>query len=179
MNISFSRTICFALVSVTLPLPAFAQTTGNPIVATAREIFDRQSKFIVAAAEEMPAEKYSYHPTADQWSFGKIAAHIATSGTAICGMLSDATPSPLKVSETDGKGAIVDAIKSSFASCDQALTKLTDAQLGDTITYFRGARKPRARALFELTDDLEDHYSQLAGYMRLSGLTPPSAQPKK
>jgi hypothetical protein len=54
-----------------------------------------------------------------------------------------------------------------------------DAQLGDTITYFGGAKKPRARALVELTDDLEDHYSQLASYLRLKGMLPPSAQGKK
>jgi uncharacterized damage-inducible protein DinB len=156
-----------------------AQTTANPVVSTAREIFARQSKFILAAAEEMPADKYSYHPTPDQWSFGKVTAHIATSGNAICGMLSDTPPPDAKVSETDSKEAIVAAVKTSFAFCDKALTNLTDAQMGDTITYFRGARTPRARALFELTDDLEDHYSQLAGYLRLSGLTPPSAQPRK
>jgi uncharacterized damage-inducible protein DinB len=167
------------LLLATIALTANAQTTVNPVVTTAKEIFVRQSKFIVAAAEEMPAEKYSYHPTPDQWSFAKISAHIALSGNAICSMLSDATPPAGKVSESDSKEAIVAALKTSFAFCDQSLAKLTDAQLGDTITYFRGEKKPRARALIELTDDLEDHYSQLAGYLRLSGLTPPSAQPKK
>jgi hypothetical protein len=56
---------------------------------------------------------------------------------------------------------------------------LKDSQLGETVTFFRGARVPRARALFELTGDLEDHYSQMAGYLRLNNLTPPSAQPRK
>ena len=167
--------VLIAFMSLTVQ----AQTSANPVVSTAREIYLRQSKFIVAAAEEMPAEKYSYHPTPDQWSFGRVTAHIATSGTAICGMLSDTQPAVVKVSESESKDAIVAAVKASFAVCDQALNKLTDAQLGDTITYFRGARTPRARALFELTDDLEDHYSQLAGYLRLNGLTPPSASPRK
>jgi hypothetical protein len=95
-------------------------------------------------------------------------------------MLSDIpAPQGPKVSETDSKESIVAAIKGSFEFCDKAPANLTDAQMGDTITYFRGARTPRARALFELTDDLEDHYSQMAGYLRLSGMTPPSAQPKK
>ena len=163
-----------------LGLAANAQTTANPVVSTAREIFLRQSKFIVAAAEQMPADKYNYHPTPDQWSFAKITSHIAVSGNAICGMLSD-TPAPqgAKVSDSDSKDTILAAVKASFEFCDKALTNLTDSQMGDTITYFRGARTPRARALFELTDDLEDHYSQMASYLRLSGLTPPSAQPKK
>ena len=163
-----------------LGLAANAQTTANPVVATAQEIFARQSKFIVAAAEQMPADKYSYHPTPDQWSFAKISSHIALSSNAICGMLSD-TPPPqgAKVSDTDSKDTIVAAVKASFEFCDKALANLNDSQMGDTITYFRGEKKPRARALFELTDDLEDHYSQLASYLRLNGMTPPSAQPKK
>ena len=174
------RLFWLAMIGLATPLAAYAQATANPVVSTAREIFARQSKFIVAAAEQMPADKYSYHPTPDQWSFAKVTSHIALSGNSICSMLSD-TPGPQspKVSDTDPKDTIVAALKESFAFCDKALANLTDSQMGDTITYFRGAKTPRARALFELTDDLEDHYSQMASYLRLSGMTPPSAQPKK
>src|ERR1700728_5489433 len=95
------RLLWLAMIGLAAPLAANAQATPNPVVSTAREIFARQSKFIVAATEQMPADKYSYHPTPDQWSFGKIASHIAVSGNAICAMLSD-TPAPqAKVSETD------------------------------------------------------------------------------
>jgi uncharacterized damage-inducible protein DinB len=177
---SMRRLFWLAMIGLATPLAAYAQATANPVVSTAREIFARQSKFIVAAAEQMPAEKYSYHPTPDQWSFAKVTSHIALSGNSICSMLSD-TPGPQspKVSDTDPKDTIVAALKESFEYCDKALANLTDSQMGDTITYFRGAKTPRARALFELTDDLEDHYSQMASYLRLSGMTPPSAQPKK
>ena len=169
-----------AMAALAAPMAAPAQTTANPVVTTAQELFTRQAKFIVAAAEEMPADKYSYHPTPGQWSFGKITSHIAHSGTSICGMLSvGPAPAAPKVTEADAKDAQVAALKASFAICDRALAELKDSQLGDTITYFRGERKPRARALFELTNDVEDHYSQLAGYLRLNGLTPPSAQPRK
>lgn len=158
---------------------AGAQSTQNPIVSSANEIYSRQSKFIVAAAEEMPADKYNYHPTAGQNSFGKIVAHVTQANSRVCGMLSGApAQQPAKVSETDSKEALVAALKTSFSFCDSAMAKLTDSQLGDTITFFRGAQKPRARALFELTGDLEDHYSQMAGYLRQVGLIPPSAKPR-
>ncbi len=172
--------LCLAMAALAAPMAAPAQTTANPVVTTAQELFTRQARFIIAAAEEMPADKYSYHPTPGQWSFGKITSHIALSGTAICGMLS-AGPAPTapKITEAGPKDDQVAALKASFANCDRALADLKDSQLGDTITYFRGERKPRARALFELTNDVEDHYSQLAGYLRLNGLTPPSAQPRK
>src|ERR1700677_5142971 len=111
------RLLWLAMIS----LAANAQTTANPVVSTAREIFLRQSKFIVAAAEQMPADKYSYHPTPDQWTFAKITSHIALSGNAICGMLSDTKPPEGKVSDTDSKDAIVTAVKASFEFCDKAL----------------------------------------------------------
>jgi hypothetical protein len=83
------------------------------------------------------------------------------------------------VTETSPKPALAAALKASFDYCAQALDALHDSQLADPITYFGGAKKPRARALVELTDDLEDHYSQLAGYLRLNQMLPPSAAPKK
>ncbi|MBT9331628.1 DinB family protein [Paracidobacterium acidisoli] len=174
------RLIWLAIAGLAAPLALSAQTTANPIVSSAREIYARQSKLIVAAAEEMPADKYSYHPTPDQWSFGKVTSHIAMSSYAVCSMLSGtAVPDGAKVSDTDSKDQIVAGVKAAFDFCDKALGGLQDSSLGDTITFFRGTHAPRARALFELTGDLQDHYSQQAGYLRLNGMLPPSAKPRK
>jgi len=152
----------------------------NPVVASAKEIYVRQAAYIVAAAEEMPADKYMFKPTPEQMTFAKIISHVAQSNGGLCGMLSD-TPAPatVKVAETATKEELVAGVKASFAFCDTAMAGLTDAKMGDTIAFFGGAKKPRARALIEITGDLEDHYSQLAGYLRLNGLLPPSAKPKK
>jgi uncharacterized damage-inducible protein DinB len=186
--------ICIALIPIGLAVaPALhAQTTAkpvappppvvttNPVVWSAKEIVTRQAKYIAAAAEQMPADKYSYHPTPDQWTYGKIVAHVTQANFAVCAMLSD-TPAPqgMKIAETDSKETLRASLKASFESCDKALANLQDSRLGDTITYFRGAKVPRARALVELTDDLEDHYSQMASYLRLNGMIPPSAKPQK
>jgi hypothetical protein len=159
--------------------PAPAVDTKNPVVWSANDVYARQAKYIVAAAELMPADKYSYKPTPEQLSFGRIIAHIAQSNTGICAMLSGTPAAPPKLAETDPKDTLIAALKASFDSCDKTFAALQDAQLGDTITFFRGAKVPRARALIEITGDLEDHYSQMAGYLRLNGILPPSAQPKK
>lgn len=156
---------------------ALAQDASNPVVTSAKEIFERQSGYIVAAAEQMPADKYSYHPTPDQWTYGKIVSHVIQGNFGVCGMLSgDGQGTAPAVTETTPKDQLVPILKQSFDTCQKALDGLQDSSLGATITYFRGAKKPRARALVELTDDLEDHYSQLAIYLRLSGMLPPSAK---
>lgn len=155
---------------------AVAQDASNPVVSSAKEIFQRQSAYIVAAAKQMPADKYGYHPTPDQWSYGKIVSHVIQANFGVCGMLSGDGPGKAPaVTETTPKDQLVPILEQSFDTCQKALDGLQDSSLGATITYFRGAKKPRARALLELTDDLEDHYSQLASYLRLNGMTPPSA----
>jgi uncharacterized damage-inducible protein DinB len=168
--------ICLVLATV-----ARAQeTTANPVTASAKEIFDRQAGRILASANEMPGDKYSYHPTPEQWTFGKIISHVAQSDFAVCAMISDnPAPQDFKVTETDPKEKLVPAVKASFDFCTQALAKLQDSQMGDPITFFGGRKTPRSRAVIELVSDLVDHYSQLASYLRLNGMLPPSAQPPK
>lgn len=156
---------------------ALAQDASNPVVSSAKEIFQRQAGYIVAAAEQMPADKYEYHPTSDQWTYGKIVSHVIQANFGACGMLSGDGPGkgPM-VTDAAPKDKLLPVLKQSFDTCQKALDGLKDSSLGDTITYFRGAKKPRARALVELTDDLEDHYSQMASYLRMNGMVPPSAK---
>lgn len=172
--------ISIGVVVVCLLAVSGKAQVANPVVSSAKEIFVRQSAYIQGAADEMPTDKYGYHPTPDQWSYGKIIAHVAQANDHVCAMLTDKpAPNGPAVTETSPKTALAAALKASFDYCETALDTLQDSQLGDTITYFGGAKKPRARTLVELTDDLEDHYSQMASYLRLNGMLPPSAKPKQ
>jgi hypothetical protein len=172
--------ILIIAICVATPIAVRAQSApANPVVASAQEIFERQSKYIVGAAEEMPGDKYSYHPTPGQWSYAKILSHVAQSSFNLCSMLSGSpAPQNWKVVESDPKEKLVPAVKASFDFCSKVLANLQDSKLGDTVTFLAGRQVPRARVLIELTDDLEDHYSQLASYLRLNEMTPPSAKPQ-
>lgn len=159
------------------PLPA--EATANPMTWSAKTLYQRDAKNMIAAAEAMPEDKYSYHPTPDQWTFGKVVAHIAQSNGALCGALSGtAAPATLTVSETASKADLVAGLKASFDFCGPILDGVTDAKLGETLTVFHRTM-PRAMVLMLVPVDLADHYSQMAAYLRLNGILPPSAQPKK
>jgi len=161
------------------PAPLPAEAAANPVVWSAKMLYDRNSKNMIAAADEMPADKYSYHPTPDQWTFGKVVSHIAQSNGGLCAALSGTTaPAALTVSDTASKADLVAALKASFDFCGPVLDGLTDAKLGQPITLFHRTM-PRAAALVVLPVDLADHYSQMAAYLRLNGMLPPSAQPRK
>src|SRR5947209_16684732 len=52
----------------------------NPVTNGIRAMAQRQTKNIVDAAEEMPADKYGYKPTPAQMSFGKVVVHLILEG---------------------------------------------------------------------------------------------------
>ena len=77
--------IWLTILSLAAPMAARAQTgTANPVSTTLREVLDSYSTNLVAAAEEMPAEKYSYHPTPAQMTFGKSMEHVAEVNNIAC-----------------------------------------------------------------------------------------------
>jgi hypothetical protein len=67
-------------------------------------------------------------------------------------------------------------MKASFNFSASSLVMLDDSKMGDSITFIGGRKVPRARAVFELTDDINDHYAQLATYLRAADLLPPTAK---
>lgn len=172
------QTIClFLLFAATVVL---AQEK-NPVTSVAREILPRQQKNLVAAAEEMPADKFGYKPTEQQMTFGHLILHIIGSNNHLCSTIGDVpeVKAPVPLKETDGKDKLVAGLKASFDFCTTALAKVDDSKLGDEVELFGGRKGPRAFALFALTNDWADHYSSAAIYLRLNGLLPPTAQPKK
>lgn len=158
----------------------FAQDK-NPVTSVARQILPRQQKNLVAAVEEMPADKFGYKPTEQQMTFGHLVLHIIESNNYLCshiGDLSEVKP-PVPLKESDGKDKLVAALQASFDFCNTALGKVDDSKLGDEVELFGGRKGSRAFALIALTNDWADHYSSAAMYLRLNGLLPPTAQPKK
>lgn len=172
-------TCCAVVLMASLALAQAAPPSGkNPVSDTVRQIFENQQKNLVGAAEEMPADKYTFHPTEGQISFGQIMAHIATSNAFLCQRIGDQQPpdSITKVKADDGKDKIVAAVKASFDFCSAALKSVDDSKLGDEVSAYRNSKRPRAWALIALTNDFADHYAAAAGYLRSAGLMPPSAQ---
>jgi uncharacterized damage-inducible protein DinB len=168
--------VVFVLFAATA---VFAQDK-NPVTSVVREILPRQQKNLVAAVEEMPAGKFSFKPTENQMTFGHLVLHILESNNYLCSKIGDVTEAkPTGLKESDEKDKLVTALKASFDFCSTALSKVDDSKLADEVELFGGRKGPRAFALIALTNDWADHYSSAAMYLRLNGLLPPTAQPKK
>jgi hypothetical protein len=159
---------------------AVAQPDANPVANAVRKILDRRSKVTIGAAEAMPADKYSFRPTPEQMTFGHLVLHTLDSNNFLCSSIAG-TPAPKgeKLTDTDSKDKLVAGLKSSFDYCTQVLAKTDDSNLAEQVPFFGGDKISRAGAMIVLTDVAFDHYSMAAMYLRLNGLVPPSAQPKK
>ncbi len=151
----------------------------NPVTSVVKEILPHQQKNLVAAAEEMPADKYAYKPTEQQMTFGHLVLHIIGANNHLCSTIGGVpAPSSPGLKETDEKDKLVSALKASFDFCNTALAKVDDSKLSDQVELFGGRKGPRAFALIALTNDWADHYSAAAMYLRLNGMLPPTAQKK-
>lgn len=160
-----------------LPSPVVAQASQNPVSDALRSVEQRRGKNLVDAAEEMPADKYGFKPTPAQMTFGEVMVHLAEGNDFLCSTISGVqAPERSKVAATDAKDKLVARLKETFDFCAAALAKLDDSKLGDKVPWFGKREASRAQAVLVTVDDWADHYSQVAIYLRLNGLLPPTAK---
>jgi hypothetical protein len=154
--------------------------TKDPVSASLRVLLPRSQNNLVGAIEAMPADKFSYKPTPEQMTFAHLVVHIIGSNNSLCAKVAD-VPAPKvdELKESDSKDQLVTAAKASFVFCSEALGKMDDSKLGDSVELFGGHQFPRAMAAMGLASSWADHYASAAMYLRLNGILPPSAQPKK
>ncbi len=154
-------------------------TVANPVSTFVKAGVARYGKNMTAAAEAMPAEKYSFKPSPEMNSYGHLMMHIAQTNNTFCAKISGQTAPDVKIAETDPKDKLVAAIKDSFAFCTAALEKVDDSRLGEQFVLFGGRPMSRGGALVALGGSWTDHYATQAIYLRLNGILPPTAQPEK
>jgi hypothetical protein len=151
----------------------------NPVSTFVKAGVARYQKNMVAAAEAMPAEKYSFKPSPEMNSYGHLMMHIAQSNNAFCSKISGQAAPDAKLAETDPKDKLVAAMKDSFAFCTTALASVDDSKLGEQFMFFGNRPISRGGALVALGGSWTDHYATQAIYLRLNGILPPTAQPEK
>jgi DinB superfamily len=158
-------------------LPGIAAAQSAPVADAFRDFAGSEAKHLTAAADLMPADKYSYAPTPAQMTFGHIMTHLAEGNDYFCGAISGTkAPNRTKVAATDSKEVLVARLKETFDFCDKALAGVDDSKLGEQLPFFGGKTRSRASIMTITTGDWADHYSQVAIYLRLNGILPPTAK---
>jgi len=175
---------CWLLVSsllfpVLFPVALAGQSSATAsrlgVIAQFERIADIFGGQLVAAFDSIPASRYEYRPTPLQQTVGYIAQHVENANYSLCERLGSARHARTsKDSLRDSvkahwpKDTLVRRLDASLRFCDTAIEQLTDVD-----------SPALASNLLLFETDLAEHYSQIAGYMRLLGLVPPSALPPR
>ena len=166
-----------ALAIGCLTATAAAQAPATPVADAFRATEQRHAKNLIAAIEEMPAAKFGFKPTPAQMSIADIAGHLSEGNDYLCSAISgEAAPKRAELPKGASKEALVARLKETFQFCETALAKVSDSDLSAEVPFFGGRKVTRAQAMFVTAEDWADHYSQLATYLRLNGLLPPTAK---
>jgi len=190
MKISYAT-----LLALVLPLGLAAQQPpagppANPITTAFKQRITGLHRNIAQAFDSIPESKFGYKPTPAQLTIGYIAQHVASDNYLFCTRFGTLQPTLVfkdtataeSVKAKWPKDKLVSKLKESIKFCDDAIAQVDDAKLAEAVTvqFGNGPARPTTRASMVLGHALDqsDHYSQLANYMRLNGITPPSALPR-
>jgi uncharacterized damage-inducible protein DinB len=177
------------LLAIPAVLAAQAAPPANPITTVLKNRTLGLQRNIAQAFDSIPESKFSYKPTPVQLTIGYIAQHVASDDYLFCNAFGSMKATiPAEDTETADsvkakwpKEKLVAKLKESLKFCEDAFAQLDDAKLAEQTTIMAGGQSRnvgRAQMVVGHALDLADHYSQIANYMRLNNLIPPSALPR-
>ena len=141
----------------------------NNLTTTAiQRYFNGVRRNLEAAADVMPADKYGYKMTEGQMTFAQWLNHSSDRNYTDCATLKgepvpDAGKSPITVTAKD---AVMKTLKDSLAYCATALQAVDDQKVTST--------PQMSYSFLHVIVHNNEIYGNIAGYMRLNGIVPPS-----
>jgi uncharacterized damage-inducible protein DinB len=179
--------LAFVFAYVTLPA-ASAQTTdaGYPdelspsLASSTKAMHAMIRRNLAEAAENMPANEYGFRPTPQVRTFGQIIGHVVDANFFFCSQVAgEKSPATADYEQITDKAALVKALNDSLVYCDRVYAATTDANFIQPVQIANvmgtGSTKTvrGAMLMYNITHNNE-HYGNLAVYMRLKGHVPPS-----
>jgi uncharacterized damage-inducible protein DinB len=179
--------LAFVFAYVTVPA-ASAQTTDagyfdelSPSLAgSAKAMHAMIRRNLAEAAENMPADEYAFRPTPQVRTFGQLIGHLVDANFYFCSQVAgEKSPATADYEQLTDKAALVKALKDSLAYCDRVYAATTDANFVQPVQIANvvGAGSTNTVRGAVLTYNIahnNEHYGNLAVYMRLKGHVPPS-----
>jgi len=165
-----------AAFPIMLPAQDTPAAPANPIASSEKGFYMIVSGNVIAAAEKMPEENYSFKPTPEVRSFGQLIGHVADAQYMFCALASGDTPSPKGIEKSKtSKADLVAALKDAVSYCNNTYSNMTDAQ-GSQMVKFMKYNLARLSVLSVNTAHTDEHYGNIVTYLRLKGIVPPSSE---
>lgn len=164
-------TVLFA--GAVLVLPARPQEGALPSQLT--DHWKTSKKYVIALAEQMPAEDYSFKPNPDEMSFGQQLAHIAGANTFFFATLTgqkDPIPKPTQFD----KANVLKLLNTSYDFVIAAVDKLDHERMHQTFDSPAGGKMTGMELYLLAVDHTAHHRGQCIVYLRMKGIQPASYQ---
>jgi uncharacterized damage-inducible protein DinB len=134
------------------------------------------SRQLIALAEAIPAEKYSWRPAAGVRSTGEVLMHIAGTNFYLLNLMGHKEPPDfesvdVKKVATD-KAKVIDWLKRSLDAVSEAHATVTAAELKKT-QKFLGHEATDEGLYLRILVHANEHMGQLVAYARMNGVVPP------
>ena len=186
------RLTILTIAAAVLALPAYTQDAPKkdvppkPAVSPSQALLDAWNDIgrkLITMAEDFPEDKYDFKPTPAQRSFAEQLLHAANANyfftNPATGKKMPAEEDP-KRADYKTKAAVVTFVKQAFADGAAAIKMKGDKGLNDLIVDPFANQQVRVSDMaWGLLEHSGEHYGQLVGYYRTSGLVPPESRPKK
>lgn len=139
------------------------------------EVMVQEDK-LTRLAEAIPADKYTWRPSADARSFAEVFLHIAAANYNLYKLVGTPPPSGIDLKgiekSTTDKAKVIATLKDSFAHAKQAIRAMPDSDLDKSMDWFGGKNTERGILLFIVRHTAE-HLGQSIAYARMIGVVPP------
>lgn len=182
--------ICFLVTIGSLFAQAqMAKMEKSPTVAGVlnQSVSSAEHDF-VPAADAMPADKYSYAPTAGEFkgvrTFAQEVKHAATTNYLLGAVILWEKP-PVEIGKSENgsdsiqsKEAIMKYLKDSFAYLHKAIGTITEKNMLEPIKAPWGSDTTRLSMAVLAAGHPFDHYGQMVEYLRSNGIIPPASRPR-
>jgi hypothetical protein len=163
---------------IVLCLSAPLLVAQNPFTDDARQTYALIKTSLLAAAERMPPEHYSFRTVPAVRNFAEMIAHTIDGQTLMCAVVKGETAPGARVSPgsaTKPKADLVAALKASFDYCDPIYANITDAAAVAKVRWARWDMTKLGLLNWNISHDNE-MYGIIAAFLRIKGLVPPSSE---
>jgi len=154
---------------------AAAAPSSGPRAEFLTELKVEQDKFI-KLAEAIPADKYTWRPTADARSVSEVYLHVAAANYNLPKLIGTPPPAGFKVEGFDkstiDKTKVVQSLTDSFTHLRQAVVAMPDTNLEKELDWFGGKNTQRGILLFMMRH-MAEHLGQSIAYARSNNIVPP------
>ena len=146
---------------------------ADPIVSAFKTRYQTAKSNFIESAAAMPADGMDYKLTPEQRTFGDWISHTAGMNFSTCALMAGKSAPANDSGKAKTKAEIEKTIGESFAYCDGVINGMSDAQALTEVTI--GTRKVvPVDAMIGYIANLNAHYGNMVGYMRMKGVVPPS-----